>query len=180
MGGVQRRVFELERHSFFKRAVTTLTHEQLLTLNSVPVDIVPAPGEGYFLLPIVTLLYAHIVVPYGNLYVVDEEPSGKIQIYYGANEFASLAAGSPGSGFGLRDVFVDRRITMFGPMFVAGTNREFGEVTVTNTQGELWHSSDVLNQPLTLFMYNGYGEMTLGDPANTLKCVSYYMTEKME
>lgn len=134
-------------------ASVTLTHAQILTLPTTPVEVVPAPGAGLILSPVNMLAYFHGTDPYTN--------------YDGTGAQLGLLQG----GFSILAVPMAGLVTYEDADAVQPFNAHnaYTEGTAANDL-----ASEFVDQPLMVYADNTLGNYTGGNVANTLKITVWY------
>lgn len=133
--------------------VVVLSDTQIKSLPNTPVEIVPAPGNGKMIMPVGVVMSSHQVAAYENVSASN----------YTAFTFML-------SGFGVYGVKNIYSFLTFGADCVL-PGSPINLVSVTAGTDSL---SEFDNRPLTLALDNEYGNLTGGDPANTLTITVYY------
>jgi len=157
-------------------ATVTLTDAQIKALPTTSVTLVAAPGVGQIILPLRGLLTTSFVAPYTNINAAGAFLSIALGVFPATNvpfsfipNDAAIVAGSP---------------TGFSDLFTSTTPKRQDLVPWANTEGvDQWGPitganarTTVDNQPLVIGVDNqGDGDLTGGDPANTLTVTGYYL-----
>ncbi len=160
-----------------RTSTVTLTNAQILSLPTVPVTVIPAPGAGLINMPL--------------WYMLKADFSGGAYTNIHASGYASFAwAGIPtlASGYIANDASTTPALTRASTFFGTATNwyhilypLVFDTDPTTNEWGvfpSIFAVGDIDNELLWLqFNNNGAGNLTGGNAANTLKVVTYYTVE---
>lgn len=170
------RVTQLENQgggSLLLSNTVTLNNSQILTLPTTPFVIVPAPGAGKANLIINALVISNLTIPYTNI----DTDGNYIGIDYGNDIFepTSLVVNDVGSGSSDLSALLDGTGAIFQlyPIhpptpLLTWTNRPVALGAIDNI-------TNIVNAPLYLFCYNGSGDFTGGNIANTLKVTIFYV-----
>lgn len=154
-------------------ANVTLTNEQILTLPTTGVEVIPAPGEGKIIVPFggVVVLDAR-----AGIYTCDAGSSWQLLslVEGGAIEATGLISitGSPGGGFTTFGSATDRIAFSIPAFWGIGSSDFTGYLVSTGNTGK--PIAD--NLPLVIQdRYDGVSNYGGGDPANKLTVVVYYL-----
>lgn len=158
----------------------TITHDQLLTLHSTGVEIVPAPGAGKAVDFLRMMLSARIVADnreYTNIsataYLFVTRGGADIAYlfdgtYLGVDPVTELLGTTSSDGIGGNTV-------IWGPWYDVGTHDQGSQPVVEQRGGE------IDNAALTLKLQNpGSGALQGGDPLNSLVVSTLYATFDIE
>jgi len=142
-----------------------LTNAQILSLVTVPVLLVPPPGQDRFVAPVRLTYITNITVPYGNMHA-----SCKMNIRYVGFPLINVLEG-------LDEAMSKRKVSQLfakGHRFATLGQVKDGDIGVLAPNP--FPGFSLINQGLEAFMVNGsLGNLTGGDPANTVTMMLEYV-----
>ncbi len=142
----------------------TLDDDQIKSLPTTPVEVVPAPGEGKRLLIVAaTLLLDNTANPYTNV-----DDNALFQIRYGTSGEASFYFDLQ---FSMKHPNAQPVIADAGIFSITDTGSRYGN----SPYGWQDYRDGIENKSFSLTAINGSsGDFDGGDPANSLKVTVYY------
>lgn len=142
--------------------VVTLTDEQIKSLPSSPVELLPSQGAGKMILPVSVVIKFNNTANYTNI-----APTATLSVvHYGYGLLVSLSE-EYNNG-------VSNLLANDGNMF-AVLNPQSDVSPTAGMRAEFGFPEYFADQGLALNLYNGFnGDLTGGDPSNSLQVTVYY------
>jgi hypothetical protein len=161
--------------SLILSSIVTLTDEQIKALPSTQVTVIPAQGANMLILPVVMLL--HFVGPadYTNITpgsALKLDLSGAFVTPLRENTLSGISALLAGGG-GSDGTLVALSLNTLASSTVTpvAPTAHFHQPAADSG----FYDSDLVNKLLRIYIENNSGDLTGGDPANTLTIFTYYI-----
>jgi len=170
---------KLHELTAFRRAAVTLTQAQLIALDTTPVVLIAAPGAGIRIQP----WFASLVADTRNAAYTNIDVDAILRVRTADQTEEVLTAVTNGNSTGQTAVTdllaaIARRTTQLLPFSYDGLAAAAGYLAGSGLPAPAYDPNAASNQALRIDLANGAaGNLTGGDPANTLQVVVYYTLE---
>jgi hypothetical protein len=150
----------------------TLTDDQIKALPSTPVQLIPAPPLGKTLVIHRVLLAPHFASgPYSNISIAPDTPMLLVCADLGV-PLATIIVDDPAAT--PPQTLLTEFLTASGDIWALIPPQALSQTTFGTTLAGFTSTPPTPNLPLLVMIYNPAGDLTGGDPANTLTVVVFY------